>query len=79
LQIERGVLGALAPSVGPYFERPFTVINPEEIAAGLKAEIGDAALRDRPLVGAVDQIADNVLVLANTSRARALMAGAPRT
>jgi hypothetical protein len=79
LQIERGVPGALAPSVGPYFERPFTVIHADEIAAGLRAEIGDPALRDRPLAGAVDQIADNVAVLASTSRAKALMAGAPRT
>jgi hypothetical protein len=79
LQIERGVPGALAPIVGRYFERPFTVINADEIAAGLRAEIGDPALKDRPLAGAVDQIADNVVVLANTSRARALMAGAPRS
>jgi hypothetical protein len=54
------------------------VINADELAAGLRAEIGDPALKDRPLAGAVDQVADNVVVLAKTSRARALMASAPR-
>jgi hypothetical protein len=77
LQIERGVPGARAPVVGRYFGRPFTVINADELAAGLLAEIADASLKERLPVGSIDQVVDNVLILAHPSRARALLSGPP--
>ena len=77
LQLERGVPGALLPVVGPYFGRPFTVINADELAAGLRAKISDENLRRRPLMGSVDQVSDNVSVLTNPARARAFTLGLP--
>jgi len=79
LQLERGIPGAAAPVVGPYFDRPFTVINADALAAGLQAAIDDPALRARLPAGAVDQAADNVLLLADPARARALMSAVPRS
>jgi hypothetical protein len=73
LQIERQVPGALSPVIGRYFDRPFIVINADELAEGLRAEIRDPRLRRRPLEGSVDQVSDNVAILADTSRARRLM------
>ena len=37
--------GAIAPRIGPFFGRPFTVVNAEEIMAALRAEIEDPALQ----------------------------------
>lgn len=75
LQRERTVPGAVPPVVGGYFDRPFTVINADALAAGIRAEIADPDLKARPLTGAADQIADNVAVLACAARARAAMSG----
>lgn len=76
LQRARDVPGAVTPRIGPYFGRPFIVVNADEIAAGLRAQIGDAGLRDLALTGSVDQISDNAVILANPQRSRRLMAGA---
>lgn len=76
LQLARGVPGAIAPRTGPYFGRPFTVVNADEIAAGLRARIGEAGLREMVLIGSVDQISDNVGVLAHPKRAWRVVRGA---
>ena len=68
----RGVPGRFEARVAPYFTRPFQVINADEIAEAIRAEITDPDLRARPLVGGVDQISDSTLVLAHPHRAAAV-------
>jgi hypothetical protein len=74
LQQARGVPGAIAPRIGPYFGRPFTVINAEEIMAALRAEIEDEALKALPVIGSLDQVSDSTAVIEAPERARAAMA-----
>jgi hypothetical protein len=74
LQLARSVPGAIPPNLGPFHERPFTVVNAEEIMAGLRAEIGDPALRALPVIGSLDQITDSTPVIESPARARAAMA-----
>ncbi|MES2342538.1 MAG: DUF4037 domain-containing protein [Pseudomonadota bacterium] len=75
LQIAHGTPGAIAPRIGPYHDRPYSVVNADEIASALRAAIIDPSLRDLPLVGGVDQIADNVAILAHPGHARSMMRG----
>jgi len=70
----RGHPGVFAPSIGPYYERPFTVINAEEIIAAIRAEILDPALKALPVIGAVDQVSDATPVISDPARARPAMA-----
>ncbi|MDG4797767.1 DUF4037 domain-containing protein [Micromonospora sp. WMMD1082] len=54
----------------PFHTRPFLVLHADRVAAALRAEITDAALRERPLIGAVDQFVHSVDVLTRPERAR---------
>jgi hypothetical protein len=74
LQQARQAPGAIPPRVGPFYERPFTVINAEEIMEGLRAAIADPALRAVPIIGSLDQISDSTPVVESPARARAVMA-----
>lgn len=74
LQQAAGVAGAIAPQVGPFHERPFTVVNAEAIVAALRAEIEDRALRALPIIGSLDQVSDSTPVIEAPARARAAMA-----
>ena len=51
------------------------VVNADEIAAGLPARIEGAGLREMALIGAVDQISDNVGVLAHALWAWRIVTG----
>lgn len=73
LQVAHHVPGAITPRIGPYYDRPYTVVNAEEIADSLAAAA--PSLRDFPPAGAVDQVSDNVAVLAHPGRAQAVMRG----
>jgi hypothetical protein len=70
----RGLPGAVEPVVGPFHDRPFTVINAEEIGAAIAAEIADPALRALPLIGSLDQMTDSTPVTQSPARARRAMA-----
>jgi len=70
----RGLPGVFEPRLGPYFERPFTVINAEEIMAAIRAEIADPAIRALPVIGSLDQIMDSTPVVEAPLRARRAMA-----
>jgi hypothetical protein len=74
LQQTREVPGAIAPRIGPYFGRPFTVINAEEIMAALREAIEDPTLKALPLIGSLDQVSDSTPVVESPERARAAMA-----
>jgi hypothetical protein len=63
LQFEHKVPGATAPRIHRYFDRPFDVINADEIAAGLRAAIENPQVSRLPDAGAVDQFSDSTTVL----------------
>ncbi len=74
LQQARDVPGAIQPRIGPYFGRPFTVVNAEEIMAALRAQIDDPALKALPVLGSLDQVSDSTPMVEAPERARAAMA-----
>ncbi|MFI9638554.1 DUF4037 domain-containing protein [Micromonospora sp. NPDC051925] len=65
-----GLAAPVDPTVRPFHGRPFLVLDAGRLAAALRAAIVDPVLRDRPLVGAVDQYVDNVDVLVHSDRVR---------
>lgn len=78
IHLARGLPGRFTPHVGRYFDRPFQVINADEIGDAIRREIHNRALRARPLIGGVDQFSDSTLVLAYPARARAVTGAAQR-
>jgi hypothetical protein len=74
LQLARGVPGAIEPRLGPFWERPFTVVNAEEMMAAIRTEIADPALKSLPVIGSLDQVTDSTPVIEAPGRARAAMA-----
>ena len=70
----RGLPGAFEPKIGPYFGRPFTVINADDIGAAIAREIADPALRALPIIGSLDQVTDSTPLIEAPARARAAMA-----
>ncbi|MEJ0064801.1 MAG: DUF4037 domain-containing protein [Caulobacteraceae bacterium] len=73
LHLARGLPGDFRAQIGPYFTRPFTVINAEDIAAEIRAAIDDPALRALPLIGSLDQVTDSTAVIEAPGRGRAAM------
>ena len=71
----RGLPGDFEPVVGPYFSRPFTVINADDIVAAIQSEIADPVLRYLPIIGSLDQVTDSTPVVEAPERARLAMAG----
>jgi hypothetical protein len=69
----RSLPGAFEPVVGPFHDRPFTVINAEAICAAIRAEIADPALRQAPVIGGLDQVTDSTAVIEAPDRARRAM------
>lgn len=63
VQLEHGIPGAVPPRIHRYFERPFDVINADEIASGLRASIEDPQIRSLSAAGAVDQFSDSTAIL----------------
>jgi len=70
LQQAHGLPGDFEPRIGPYFSRPFKVINADEIMQAIRAEIADPALKALPLIGALDQVTDATPVTEAPERAR---------
>ena len=73
LHCERGLAGDFEPAIGPYYGRPFTVINAEDIIAAIRREIADPALQALPVIGSLDQVTDSTAVVESPVRARAAM------
>jgi hypothetical protein len=70
----RGLSGDFEPAVGPFHDRPFTVINADVIGAAIRAEIAAPALRALPLIGSLDQVTDSTPVTQAPARARRAIA-----
>lgn len=71
-QNELGLSEPVDPSVRPYHGRPFLVLHAERFADALRRSIAEA-VRDLPLLGAVDQVLDSTDVLTSPARTRAVM------
>lgn len=67
-----GLTEPVDPRARPYHDRPFQVLHADRFSRALADGIGDAELRGRPLVGAVDQFADNTDLLGDRTAARAV-------
>jgi hypothetical protein len=74
LHLERGLPGRFEPRIGRYYERPFTVINADEITGAIAAEIADPVLAALPVIGSLDQVTDSTAVIEAPDRARRAMA-----
>lgn len=70
---DRGLPGDVKPRLGPYFDRPFTVINADAISAAIRAEIDNPVLRSATVIGSLDQVADSTPITEAPARARAAM------
>jgi hypothetical protein len=75
LQRARGLASACEPRIGPFHDRPFLVINADDIMAAIRSEIADPVLRVLPTIGSLDQVTDSTPVIEAPERARQAMAG----
>ncbi|HEX4196644.1 MAG TPA: DUF4037 domain-containing protein [Caulobacteraceae bacterium] len=69
----RGLPGRFEPAVGPFHDRPFTVINADAIGQAIHAEIADPALAALPVIGSLDQVTDSTPLTQAPARARRAM------
>ncbi|WP_328346953.1 DUF4037 domain-containing protein [Micromonospora sp. NBC_00421] len=69
-----GLAAPVESTVRPFHGRPFLVLDAPRLATALSNSIVDPFLRDRPLVGAVDQYVDSVEVLTHPDRVRRVSA-----
>lgn len=68
-----GLGHAFTPRIGPYFTRPFTTINADDIIAATRAAIADPWLASLPVLGALDQVTDLTPLLEDPARSRRAM------
>lgn len=54
-----GLTEPLEPTVRPFYDRPFRVIDAPRFARALRSTITDPTLRDLPPIGAIDQLVDS--------------------
>ncbi|MFY1631942.1 DUF4037 domain-containing protein [Solwaraspora sp. WMMB335] len=71
-----GLAEPAEPSVRPFFDRPFLVLDAGRFAAVLRGAITDPAIGRLPPVGAVDQVFDHTGLLTDVVRTRAAVAAA---
>jgi hypothetical protein len=69
---DAGLTPEVDPTVREYHGRPFRVLFAERFAHACREAITDSWLRDRPLVGAVDQFVDSTDVLSAPARPQLL-------
>jgi hypothetical protein len=72
-QLADGIGGKFEPVVGPYFDRPFTTINADDIIAATRKGIEDPQVRELPVVGSLDQVSDLTPVLEDPSGSQRMM------
>jgi hypothetical protein len=67
-----GLTDPLAPTPGNHHSRPAQMLGAGRFAESLRATIVDPGLRALPLIGAVDQVVDDVAVLTDPALCRRL-------
>ncbi|MEV0429220.1 DUF4037 domain-containing protein [Micromonospora sp. NPDC050495] len=65
---QTGLAAPVDPTVRPFHDRPFLVLDAGRLTTALRAAVTDPELRARPPFGAVDQCLDNVDVLTDPQR-----------
>ena len=68
-----GITEAVDPAPRPFHERPAMVLGAERFVDACLAQVRDAGLKELPLVGSVDQFADNTDLLSNPAAYRKLL------
>jgi len=68
-----GVGGKVEPVVGPYYERPFTTINADDLVAATLTGVKDPSIRFLPVVGSIDHVSDLTPVLENPPATQRMM------
>ncbi len=58
------------PATRPFHDRPFRVLHAERFAEVLRTSIADPAIRQLPLIGAIDQWIDNTTAIGRQSSRR---------
>jgi hypothetical protein len=71
---EVGVTAAVDPHSRPFYMRPYRVLGAERFVEACLDRLDDADLRECPLVGSVDQLADSTDLLSYPERSRRLAA-----
>jgi hypothetical protein len=69
-----GLTPPVDPEVRPYYNRPFLVLGAGRFTQACRHSITDPWLRELPLIGSVDQVADSTDLLASIDLARRLHA-----
>ncbi|MFY1694036.1 DUF4037 domain-containing protein [Solwaraspora sp. WMMA2101] len=71
-----GLADPVEPTVRPFHDRPFLVLDAGRFVRALRAAIGDARLRALPALGGVDQFVDHTGLLTDVAWTRPLVATA---
>ncbi|ONH28642.1 hypothetical protein [Pseudofrankia asymbiotica] len=74
LHSQAGLTEPVDPTIRPFHDRPFQVLDADRFATALTNTIHDHELRTRPLTGALDQFVDSTDALGNRAQGRALTA-----
>jgi hypothetical protein len=68
-----GIGGDFEPKLGPYYDRPFTTINTDDLVAATRNAIRDPAIKALPVIGSLDQLTDLTPVLEDPAAAHRIM------
>ncbi|MDG4766210.1 DUF4037 domain-containing protein [Solwaraspora sp. WMMD406] len=69
-----GLAEPVEPTVRPFQDRPFLVLDADRLVGALRRAITDARVRRLPAIGAVDQFLDHPGLLTDVHRVRAMVA-----
>lgn len=72
-QVAEGIGGKVEPVIGPYFERPFTTINADDLVAASLEGIVDPMVKRLPVAGSLDQVSDLTPVLEDPVASQRMM------
>ncbi|MGB3337687.1 MAG: DUF4037 domain-containing protein [Devosia sp.] len=72
-QREDRIGNSFEPIIGPYYDRPFTTINVDEIIEATVIGIEDPVIKALPIVGSLDQVTDLTPVIEDPAAAQRMM------
>jgi hypothetical protein len=72
-QLAAGIGDSFQPLLGPYYDRPFTTINADDLVAATLNAIQDPVIKALPVLGSLDQVTDLTPVLEDPVAAQRMM------